>query len=130
MRNHVIAALAAITLVNVASAAEAAVQVRDHRTGPVVRDHRTGPIVRDHRTGPTIRDHRQTGPVIRDHRHPSPPPAVNRPSQASGGVTVTSSPRPRPRNEKVCLLGVACTSNKTVVGIAEKTMPPVPRFPR
>ena len=118
MRNLVIAALAAITLVNVASAAEAAVQVRDHRTGPVVRDHRTGPV---------IRDHRQSGPEIRDHRRP----AVARPSQASGGVTVTTSPRPRPQSEKkMCLLGVACTTNKTVVGVAEKTMPPVTRVPR
>lgn len=116
MRNFVIAAVAAITLVNVASAAQAAVEVRDHRTGPVVRDHRTGPV---------IRDHRQSSPEIRDHRTPV---VVNRPS---GGVTVTSSPRPRPRTEKkACLLGVVCTSNKTVVGIAEKTVPPVPGVPR
>jgi hypothetical protein len=121
MRNLVIAALAVITLVDAASAAQAAVVIRDHRRP------QAGVVVRDHRTGPVIRDHRQSGPEIRDHRSP---PAVNRPGQASGGVTVTSSPRPRPKKEKVCLLGVACTSSRTVVDIAEKTMPPVPGVPR
>lgn len=74
---------------------------------------------------------------VRDHRsnaggtystNASPPPSVNRPSQAAtdnatnnGGVTVTS--RPRPKNEKVCLIvipgSLGCTSNQRAVEAAK-----------
>jgi hypothetical protein len=72
-------------------------------------------VVRDHRTPPVVRDHRQPTEV-RDHRG------------ANGGVTVTSS-QPRPKKQKACLLGVVCTSNKTVVGVVDKSISPrmIPR---
>lgn len=99
MRSYFLVAISAIVLANVATSSDAATVVRDHRTPPVVRDHRQPVEVRDHRRTPEVRDHRGD----------------------NGGVTVTS--RPRPKKKKACLLGVVCTSNETVVGIADKTIP-------
>lgn len=105
MRNTFLVAVAAIALACLVTSSQAAT-VRDHRTGPVVRDHRTsGPVVRDHRHETEVRDHRGE----------------------NGGVTVTS--RPRPKKQKACLLGVVCTTNETIVGIADKAIP-TPVIPR
>jgi hypothetical protein len=132
MRRYLLVALAAIALANVVTSSQATTVVRDHRTGPVVRDHRTGPevrdhrtgpVVRDHRTGPEVRDHRQGGVEVRDHRHG---PEVRDHRGDNAGTTVTSQPRPK---KKVCLLGVVCTSNETVVDIADKAIP-TPVIPR
>jgi len=103
MRSYFLVALAAITLANVVTSSEAAT-VRD-RTQPVVRDHRQPVEVRDHRRQPEVRDHRVD----------------------NGGVTVSS--RPRPKKQKACLLGVVCTTNETIVGIADKAIP-TPVIPR
>jgi hypothetical protein len=74
----------------------------------VVTSSEAATVVRDHRTPPVVRDHRQ--PIeVRDHRGDN------------GGVTVTS--KPRPKKEKACLLGVVCTTNKTAVGVVDKTIP-------
>ena len=74
----------------------------------VVTSSEAATVVRDHRTAPVVRDHRQ--PVeVRDHRGDN------------GGVTVTS--KPRPKKQKACLLGVVCTTNKTMVGVADKAIP-------
>ena len=94
MRNFVIVAIAAISLVNVVTPAGAYTEVRDHRQPPVVRDHREPTEVRDHRQQPEVRDHRG------DNEGQS-----------------------RPKKEKACLLGLVCTSNKTVVGIVDKSIP-------
>lgn len=134
MRNLVVVALAAIAFSCAVSSSNAAT-VRDHRdpaTGPVVRDHRspaTGPVVRDHRRpngGVVVRDHRrpQGGVVVRDHRDP-PGGVVVRDHR---GKSASQTSQPRPKKQKACLLGVVCTSNQTVVGIVDKSIPnPLPR---
>jgi hypothetical protein len=58
MRNIILVAFAAITVVSAVTPASALTIVRDHRDPPVVRDHRNQTIVRDHRTQPEVRDHR------------------------------------------------------------------------
>ena len=50
----------------------------------------SGPVIRDHRSSAT------SGPIIRDHRTPAARVTVDS-SQAPGGVTVTSTPRPTRR---------------------------------
>ena len=66
--------------------------VRDHRqpATPVVRDHRTSApaIVNDHRKAPVVNDHRKTTGTYATR------PAYGQPA-SSGGVTVTSTPRPK-----------------------------------
>ena len=49
MRKYIFVALAATALANVATSANAEIEVRDHRTQLIVRDHRDQPEVRDHR---------------------------------------------------------------------------------
>ena len=94
-RTYVIVAFAAIALATVTSSSEAS---------PVVRDHRQASVGTQVDAPAKVRDHRHS--KVRDHRDGiKPPPSVNRPGQ--GGVIVTS--RPRPKKERACLLGIACT---------------------
>ena len=59
-----------------------------------VRDHRTQPVVRDHRTQPTVRDHRKTDK-----------PARSDVSNSPGGVKVTNTPGGSRCRAQVCATG-------------------------